>query len=493
MLAKESSVENGRLCSRSGPLPPEILSEIFKYCLPSESTRTNTFLHLLPPLTLTWVCRYWRNLCLSLPSLWTDVILGHHGTDPEGDTRILDMWIPRSGCLPMSFKLNHESKDELEDLYFDPDETYTNGIRTLIGKALPCVHRWRKFEIHALDVSMLEQVFAAQVIDAPQLECLGFSATYLGFFGDVRRLDFSLCSSLKTICLRIPMICPTNTAIMENMTNLELWFCTSIEDCLQWIDICPALERLFVRLFCSRPELLEQVTEWASSEPRQGTMRHLQQLTHLEIYGTSSETDLGPLIDVLNVPALRSLQVTMLDMLDVDPDWTHILDCVRRSHPPLETLKISGTPMLTEDILECLELLPGLTKLSLGKAHQADILIQALSVPQHNLRAGENSMLPGAMHERVLCPSLKALDIANSVWTLELLMDMVASRCLRNHVTESSGGHAYLEKLYIYETPAAALMRHHTIRECLDQGLSIVERQPDRLQDIFSPPRIVPT
>ncbi|KAH8115580.1 hypothetical protein DFH11DRAFT_1294423 [Phellopilus nigrolimitatus] len=486
MLAGEFSVEDGRPGSRLfGALPLELLAEIFKYCLPSDSTCVNTSHHLLPPLTLTWVCRYWRNACLSLPRLWTDIMLGHNGHDPEGDARLLDLWISRSGRFPMSLKLNYELCDAQKDVYID-------GIRVLIDKALTCIHRWRRFEIHALNASVLEPVFIKLASGAPRLECLGLSTQSPSFFSNPHLLNLSSCSSLQTVRILLPQICPTYPApVMENLTNLELRFCMSIEDCLQWVDICPSLESLSARLFCNRSEFLGQELGWIWSNSGQGRMRHLRRLTHLELHGFSIESDLGPLIDVLDVPALKTLQVIMYDMVEVESRWTHILDCVRRSDPPLETLKISGTPMLAEDILECLQLLPGLTKLSLSSVHDADILIQALSVPKHDLRGEERSVLSGAIPERLLCPSLKVFDLASLPWSLELLASMVASRCLRAHVTELTDRHANLEELHVDETTVATVIEHRTICECLDQGLKIEKSEPDMLLSVFSSPRVV--
>jgi len=66
-------------------LPPEILAHIFEavqICwnltlrpFGKETKRANEWLRV------THVCRYWRRVALSTPSLWTNIVLSQHVTD----------------------------------------------------------------------------------------------------------------------------------------------------------------------------------------------------------------------------------------------------------------------------------------------------------------------------------------------------------------------------------------------------------------------------
>ena len=100
-------------------LPTEVIAEIFERCLPSGPERLEAPLQRLAPLSLSWVCRSWRNLCLSLPILWTELAIGHRRSAPDEDARVLELWIVRSGYLPISLRLNYETDDEIRPVLFN--------------------------------------------------------------------------------------------------------------------------------------------------------------------------------------------------------------------------------------------------------------------------------------------------------------------------------------------------------------------------------------
>ncbi|KAJ6589381.1 hypothetical protein B0H19DRAFT_1226915 [Mycena capillaripes] len=99
MLAQE------RLDSYKYPvltLPTEITSEIFIHFLPVYP--------LCPPLTgsfspnlLTQICRTWREIALTTPALWRSIIL--YGDDAPSVVRHVRMWLDRSGCYPLSIRV----------------------------------------------------------------------------------------------------------------------------------------------------------------------------------------------------------------------------------------------------------------------------------------------------------------------------------------------------------------------------------------------------
>ena len=83
-------------------LPPEILAQIFK----ALQFRNNII--VFPPrpfgrdtkranewLKVTHMCRYWRRVVLSTPSLWTNIVLSQNVTNVEDLTR----WFPKN-CGP---------------------------------------------------------------------------------------------------------------------------------------------------------------------------------------------------------------------------------------------------------------------------------------------------------------------------------------------------------------------------------------------------------
>ncbi|KIJ38878.1 hypothetical protein M422DRAFT_49793 [Sphaerobolus stellatus SS14] len=101
-------------------LPPEILGEIFKYCLEPftpdvlNDIRRSSYTSNIPiitseaaPLQLMCICKYWRNAALQTPALFTRIFLygGHLSVDP---TIIVPMWLKHSKALPIDIVIEPE-------------------------------------------------------------------------------------------------------------------------------------------------------------------------------------------------------------------------------------------------------------------------------------------------------------------------------------------------------------------------------------------------
>ncbi|KAJ7506550.1 hypothetical protein B0H11DRAFT_234881 [Mycena galericulata] len=94
-------------------LPTEIIWEIFLHCLPSIKESSAHAPERYAPLLLLRICRIWREIALSIPTLWTTLYLCHipifntHEvlTTVEKFSRGVDAWIGRSGELPLSIEI----------------------------------------------------------------------------------------------------------------------------------------------------------------------------------------------------------------------------------------------------------------------------------------------------------------------------------------------------------------------------------------------------
>lgn len=468
-----ASYENGALSANPlRPLPEEILSEIFLYCVNEESPSTTT-----PPLTLTWVCRYWRRIALSLNRLWTQINLGERGADPSNDTRLLDLWVSRAGStLPLDLKMCHEMKDNERPVFFDPlrGERYLVGMKFLVDKLLSISHRWRSLELHALDLYVLDPVLRGLVKGAPQLERLSVSTKYFDFFGSVHFIDLDSCPSLQSMRLLCPMLCPTlQSQVANSMTTLEIRFCPLMRDCLTWLSICPNLERLNVRFFRAV----------ASSLPRDRSPLALKRLTHLTISCFSDDSDPCPLLDILHLPALSDFALDMNGLLhsELNDSWSdQLLTTIGRSNAPLERLLLLGTPMTSNALLRLLKITPHLKHLTLSGSAITDPLLYALAVNMSSHQGGVPDMGSGGIscqdpiiHSQ--CPLLESLELREAQCSFDALVALVISRAPRN-LTEDSRYTKSLKKLALIWSPHRALQDHPVIRECIAAGLSIENR-----------------
>ena len=102
------TLANGQLKSNSGYLPTEVLSTIFQECLEADELDCTAPHPLQAPLVLTWVCRLWRSIAISTHRLWEGVILIQEASRVDDSTRLLELWMERSGALPFGVKFASE-------------------------------------------------------------------------------------------------------------------------------------------------------------------------------------------------------------------------------------------------------------------------------------------------------------------------------------------------------------------------------------------------
>lgn len=120
-------------------LPPELLLQIFTYCVSNES---------LVPLVLCQVCRHWRSLVENSPRLWQSIVLDD--TDAKFSERQAKLWSERSQPLKYDVELNID----------DPDY-----ILPLLSPLLPNIDRWRTFHMGG---KRNEEVFMSELNITPE-------------------------------------------------------------------------------------------------------------------------------------------------------------------------------------------------------------------------------------------------------------------------------------------------------------------------------------
>lgn len=473
-------------------LPTELLSDIFEWCLPDDASRRDAPLHRLAPWTLTWVCRQWRIVCLSNPKLWTRIKLGHYGSEPAGDEQILDLWLSRSSILPLHISLTHEMNDSLQSVVLNDDrkQAYLRGMLVVFNKVISVSHRWRVFKIHTLEPNALEPILSALVIGAPCIESMVVSTKYLGFFGDIRILDLSLCPNLRAVQLLCPKICPSpyQESPMASMQHLNLRFCTSVEDCLRWLDMCPILETMKVRLFSARPGFNELRYSRMQNIQR---IRRLSKLRYFELHCFSVDPSPAVLLDLLELPNLKHLLVNMHDM-SAYHEWSHAFDLIQRSKASLEVLELWGATA-TRNVFDCLRCSPRLHTLSLGRSMTVDDILSNLKVRSNpQFLDDTQASLVAETKDDILCPNLEVVNLSDSSWSLDVLVDMVTSRCTRpcNIQQKESSRCRALRRLGLDATALPSVLNHMDIGVCTEKGLSIGVVDGQLFTSILASPRL---
>ncbi|KAE9395652.1 hypothetical protein BT96DRAFT_772517, partial [Gymnopus androsaceus JB14] len=91
-------------------IPPETLSEIFVWCLPSVDSDTYSVRSLdEAPLILTTICRDWRRIAIQTPLLWPSLHIYHPSNITDAAfarrTKGINLWLERTASLPISISL----------------------------------------------------------------------------------------------------------------------------------------------------------------------------------------------------------------------------------------------------------------------------------------------------------------------------------------------------------------------------------------------------
>jgi len=193
----------------------------------------------------------------------------------------------------------------------------------------------------------------------------------------------------------------------------------SLDHVYDLLTFCPALEVFSASVFSNVP---------FQSRPQGSQREHLvlPNLVGLRISAYqpvhSSEVDTGPLVDFLTTPNLE-IFVLMGSAIRQEDGWNHVSDFLRRSNPPITDLGMVGTPITSESLVHCLELLPDVNDLEFSGNIFDDYVVSRLCWnPDLSVGVGEN-VAPSLF-------SLKVVGCSSRYVAVESVVLMVQSRCI---------------------------------------------------------------
>ncbi|KAK7030358.1 hypothetical protein VNI00_014215 [Paramarasmius palmivorus] len=361
-------------------LPPELLSRILTYMvnwnrfgLLQGYESWSQALHFCP------VCRYWRDMALSTPRLWSIITLSidfNRRYPPIILERLL-AHVKRSQSTPISFKFT------INGPHADP-ESLDPYLNALFDEA----HRWRSFEFEApwgfnsVLMKILESTEGKLValesltIDVKSLEknMFNFLQHTTPAFHSLTLIsedsDFLTYDNLAS--LSIPFTQITNLHL-DNITTAVLAF----------IEVCPNLVSahfVIPALACRRPK-------------KKAVPYHLSSLTQLTIEVSESSqkssdyafADVTIIIHSLKAPALKSFALTTdakrfdarYDIIASkrNDEFAATLEGFLARSPDLTYLRVDCVPLKDQDLLRVMPVVPHVTELVLrevGKARKAN-------------------------------------------------------------------------------------------------------------------------
>ncbi|KAJ7259976.1 hypothetical protein B0H12DRAFT_1277900 [Mycena haematopus] len=219
-------------------LPNEIVSEILTHVPPPYPSRA-PFTGTLSPSSLTHICRRWREIALSLPSLWRAMNLTLNGISLEQRTHISDLWLKRSRSCPLSVEFDTRG------------DGYNNDVLEIFASV--AAHRAR---LEHLKLILILGDLPSVVGSMPLLRCLHLEILYNNtLVAPVPFLDLPLLRNVvanKNAVLRVILPWAQLTSLV--LTSVYLRECV------------PILQQTSNLIHCGL-HLHYSVSEWFRSKP----------------------------------------------------------------------------------------------------------------------------------------------------------------------------------------------------------------------------------
>ncbi|CAA7269988.1 unnamed protein product [Cyclocybe aegerita] len=382
-------------------LPPEIVSEIFLFCLPVEESDPEKMpKSSSEPLRLAAVCTVWRRIAWSTPALWADIFL-HITSFVRLPTQVLLLqeWLSRSGQLPLFIQLSCSA--DMSWVNVSPEEV----MKTIAEYA----SRWRRLDVRLPSACYEYLPPSDDTHSLPLLQSLYLKPP--GGQGDrlhrVTIHNSPELTHLSLTCLYLRSI-KFQWEVLTSL-NLESFY---IDETLEMLRQTPRLVDFTLRRILG------------------GDDRHtlpedciiLPALEHLNIVNDKG-ADLQALINKITTPVLRKLAFSSEGSLP--PPIQDFVTLISRSACALESLSFTECGLLEQRLLILLRAVPSLTSFKL------DMPVGVLNnspLTDAVLRACDPAY---AQAEKVACllPLLEELTYSGTqVFTWPCLTQMIHSR-----------------------------------------------------------------
>ncbi|KAF9236990.1 hypothetical protein BU15DRAFT_24972, partial [Melanogaster broomeanus] len=398
-------------------LPPEILANIFHFCVVHGSDQIFMSIVVQGPLyDLARVCHTWREVVHSYPILWTDVNFYFSDSYPypfanrtEDVSRVipaLDMWLKKSSTLPISLTLT-----DVRDYH----SVTRDLIYILVDRLRNNSRRWRSISLQ-LPGDYYPLLFTFTPCDLASLEHLSIDGNMYGQGRPtVAHLNLQSATNLKSFAYNGPgnFVNDRISVAWNRLTEVSLGFASRpgvsntlrryIRQLAQCQNITTCSLGLGLPIHAGQPITL----------PYLRTLR-----VRPILFGCHARS----VVDALILPQLQALEIDAVTLVTQWVERWH--DCqfsnlLARSSCSLERLHIRNVYFPIEELLRCL-------------AHSRDLKsLCFIPYPRNDISSElDVSRLAGAeLVVSPIVPRLQELKLAcTSETTVERIMKMVVSR-----------------------------------------------------------------
>jgi F-box-like len=392
-----------------GVLPAELLVAIFK------SGPSDVIEHQQYIKSISLVSRYWHNLSLAIPSLWSFFhiapLIGTHSTQLQN----LEIFIERSCSHPLSIVI-------YGDDHYEPGD-FSSVLLPQINLIIPLVSRWRTLRIDRIyqeEIADICGVFAE--LQAPLLESFEvnvevyddeFESSLSVFTGGAPRLSYIKVEGIPLMSCLPPL---------SSLVSLDLGNPPQPLTLVQWRDI----------LTMSNQLRNLHISGDVAHIPFPGTFPAVEiPLLHSLTFSPSAYTSLYQQIVGIKCPALRHLTIeppymyNSLSALSSALRWT---DRSSKSiYPLLQSLTLRRVAFTYHDgDARCvIAMLPSITRIIIDSCENPEILFDFL-VPKdaHESNSDERHWS--------YWPLLQTIGLLRMEWTApEFLYKIISDRMSR--------------------------------------------------------------
>ncbi|KAL0573539.1 hypothetical protein V5O48_008425 [Marasmius crinis-equi] len=356
------------------------------------------------PWAISRVCRKWRTICMSFPSLWCRFILSADRIQPgrHGEQE-LRTWLSFSGTSSLSFLIktdgicNNPHNLELFRILADHSDRW---------EAIEVINATAEFwtMMHRHDVKSRLQALRHVTILS--------EGSSRGYVSD----DEPYSSDCYNVFMKAPRFHSLTNRDYFPVSHLEMpWSQLTAFDGSErthYSDLFEVLHRS-PNLVTSRVEVASYAAYSLDISVRnlfsQISLNRLRILRiHLtsSIYATAVWKDVHTLIGHLDMPSLETLSIRC-DYPSVCPPYTELAAVLRSSGCKLRDLELSSTSARPSDIIDLLSATPSLQRLSMT-IDASD----GSRVTQHTVISHLNVHSSGADYDSALVPSLNTLEFS---------------------------------------------------------------------------------
>lgn len=335
--------------------PPEITSQIFVGYL--ADNLWDDALGFASPLLLGRICHSWRELAWSTPILWSSIQLDLTLTmDPV----LVDQWLVRTNRLPLSIYASQKGRAETFNIPL---------AQTVLLAITRHSMQWSHITFNLPTFCYMIMAGGLQSRALPSLKYLSLD----------KLISYGLKSGLKMF-----KFAPQLRVVRLDGFPLDAFEIPTTQ-LTQLVLKSPYLHR-YLDVLRNCPRVVDCTLHFEAVDPLHGVPTlpdlHIGQLESLNL-GAPRKDLIAAIFNCLTIPSARNLSCCTLGRR-VDFPHANFISLISRSYCSLFTLSLAGFRVSDRDIIECLQVVPSLQKLTFRDLNITNKTFQML-VLRHQL------------------------------------------------------------------------------------------------------------